>query len=170
MIRDPEQVHNHRMMSEELLRERGHALAQRRRSAQGRLWSTSMSPMTRPGHHVPTDSPLRHVMLVVEATDADGKPLPLQRGPTLPAWTGDYAGQPGALYAKILQDEWTGECQPAPSGDRCRLPRIRDWRPWRLTTATMYLTPQSTATSPSGAPALSQSVSAADGVEGLGRS
>jgi len=61
------------------------------------------------GHHVPTDSPLRHVMLVVTATDAAGRPLSLRSGPLLPAWTGDYAGQPGRTYAKVLRDDWTGE-------------------------------------------------------------
>jgi hypothetical protein len=61
------------------------------------------------GHHVPTGVPLRHMVLVVEAADADGDALPLSDGPTLPDWTGDYAGQPGCTYAKILRDEWTGE-------------------------------------------------------------
>lgn len=61
------------------------------------------------GHHVPTDSPLRHAILVVTAADATGQPLALRSGPLLPAWTGDYAGQPGRTYAKILRDDWTGE-------------------------------------------------------------
>jgi hypothetical protein len=65
------------------------------------------------GHHVPTDSPLRHLILVVGATDANGNPLPLVHGPELPDWTGDYAGQAGRYYAKILQDEWTGEVPTA---------------------------------------------------------
>jgi hypothetical protein len=65
------------------------------------------------GHHVPTDVPLRHLILVVEATGADGKPLALGKGPALPEWTGDYAGQPGKAYAKILRDEWTGETPTA---------------------------------------------------------
>ncbi len=61
------------------------------------------------GHHVPTGVPLRHMILAVRATDANGNPLPLSDGPVLPDWTGDYAGQPGRTYAKILEDEWTGE-------------------------------------------------------------
>ena len=61
------------------------------------------------GHHVPTGVPLRHMILAVRATDGDGNPLPLSDGPVLPDWTGDYAGQPGRTYAKILEDEWTGE-------------------------------------------------------------
>jgi hypothetical protein len=59
------------------------------------------------GHHIPTDSPLRNMLLVVRATDANGKPLPLLEGPTLPEWADDYAGQPGRGYAKILEELWT---------------------------------------------------------------
>jgi hypothetical protein len=65
------------------------------------------------GHDVPTDAPLRHMILVVQATGADGQPLALGGGPLLPDWTGNYAGQPGRYYAKILQDEWTGEAPTA---------------------------------------------------------
>lgn len=61
------------------------------------------------GHHVPTDSPLRHAILIVTASDAAGRPLALRSGPLLPVWTGDYAGQPGRTYAKVLRDDWTGE-------------------------------------------------------------
>ena len=61
------------------------------------------------GHAVPTDAPMRRVMLVVEALDANGQPLPLQQGPTLPDWTGDYAGRAGKGFARILKDNWTGE-------------------------------------------------------------
>jgi hypothetical protein len=67
----------------------------------------------RTGHHVPTGVPLRHMLLAVRAVDADGNPLLLREGPLLPAWTGDYAGQAGRYYAKILEDEWTGETPTA---------------------------------------------------------
>jgi hypothetical protein len=70
------------------------------------------------GHHVPTDAPLRHLILVVQATDANGNRLTLRAGPALPDWSGNYAGQPGRTYAKILQDEWTGES-----------PTVAYWRP-----------------------------------------
>jgi len=65
------------------------------------------------GHHVPTGTPLRHMILVVRAVDADGAPLPLVAGPTLPDWAGDYAGQAGRTFAKVLRDEWTGEAPTA---------------------------------------------------------
>jgi hypothetical protein len=65
------------------------------------------------GHHVPTDAPMRHLILVVQAVDASGKRLTLGAGPVLPDWSGNYAGQPGQAYAKILRDEWTGETPTA---------------------------------------------------------
>ncbi len=61
------------------------------------------------GHHVPTDHPGRHMLLVVEAVDADGQVLSLLEGPVIPTWGGDFAGHPGAGYAKILRDVETGE-------------------------------------------------------------
>ncbi len=68
----------------------------------------------RTGHHVPTDSPLRHMILIVGATDPEGNLLPQVDGPTVPLWggvgdldEGYYAGAPGTAYAKILQEMWT---------------------------------------------------------------
>jgi hypothetical protein len=60
------------------------------------------------GHHVPTDSPLRHMILVVSASDGNGEELPLRSGPRVPEWGGGYAGMPGRCYAKILQDVSSG--------------------------------------------------------------
>jgi hypothetical protein len=72
------------------------------------------------GHHVPTDSPLRHLILLVLATDANGNPLAQLEGPTVPEWggigdpsEGYYAGVPGKAYAKVLEELWT---QISPSG------------------------------------------------------
>ncbi|GAB4407299.1 MAG: hypothetical protein Kow00106_00100 [Anaerolineae bacterium] len=59
------------------------------------------------GHHIPTDSPLRQIFVIVSATDAQGLPLTLQSGPVLPDWTGNLEGQPGVYFAKILQETWT---------------------------------------------------------------
>jgi hypothetical protein len=68
------------------------------------------------GHKLPTDSPLRAVILLVEAEDSGGIPLTLLEGPLIPAWGGEngqasqgyYAGQPGKGYALILRELWTG--------------------------------------------------------------
>jgi hypothetical protein len=67
------------------------------------------------GHHVPTDSPLRHLILTVKADDGNGNQYPLIEGTTLPDWTGtgrpengNYAGIAGKVYAKVLEELWTG--------------------------------------------------------------
>jgi len=73
------------------------------------------------GHHIPTDSPLRQIFLVVTATDGRGQPLPLQAGPTLPDWAGDLAGKPGVYFAKVLRQRWTGS-----------MPTVAYWTPTRL--------------------------------------
>lgn len=66
------------------------------------------------GHHIPTDSPLRHLILLVQVTDENGENLPQLAGPVVPEWggVGDYdrgyfAGAPGTAYAKILMELWT---------------------------------------------------------------
>lgn len=66
------------------------------------------------GHHVPTDSPLRQMILLVTASDGQGEALSLQSGPTIPDYggVGDpaggyFAGLPGKIYAKILMELWT---------------------------------------------------------------
>lgn len=60
-------------------------------------------------HHVPTDNPGRHMILVVTTVDAQGRTLPLHSGPTVPNWGGAQAGMPGKAFAKVLRDIRTGE-------------------------------------------------------------
>jgi hypothetical protein len=66
------------------------------------------------GHHIPTDSPLRHLILVIEVKNEQGQPLPQIEGERLPRWAGVgdpqkgyYAGLPGKAFAKILAELWT---------------------------------------------------------------
>ncbi len=73
------------------------------------------------GHHVPTGSPLRQVILVIEARDENGHSLEQIAGPKIPAWggvgspeKGFYGSLPGEIYAKLLMEEWT-EITPAAS-------------------------------------------------------
>jgi hypothetical protein len=80
------------------------------------------------GHHIPTDSPLRHLILVVEAFDADGQRLAQVSGPLVEEYAGVgdpeegyYAGLPGMVYAKILEELWT---EISPSGSY--------WNPTRV--------------------------------------
>ena len=61
------------------------------------------------GHDIPTDSPIRSLILVVEALDENGNVLSLTEGPVNPAYSGNFGGLPGKTFAKILKDEWTGE-------------------------------------------------------------
>ena len=82
------------------------------------------------GHHVPTGSPMRQLLLLVEASSS-GEPLELLRGPTLPTWVGDgegdgdWAGLPGKAFAKVLQDRWSG-----------RMPAMSYWNPMSLASDT----------------------------------
>jgi hypothetical protein len=72
------------------------------------------------GHHVPTDSPLRQLILLVRALDGGGRELELLEGPRVPDWggvgdptAGNFAGRAGRIYAKVLQELWT---DVAPTG------------------------------------------------------
>ncbi len=89
------------------------------------------------GHDVPTDAPIRSMILVVEAFDADGKPLALRQGPLNPAYSGDLGGLPGKTFAKVLKDNWTGE---TPTGAFWRpLTLVEDTRlPAKATDTTHY--------------------------------
>ena len=74
-----------------------------------RLQVTVVLSNTGAGHHVPTDFPGRHLLLLVAATDGAGRALSQQAGPRIPGWVGPEAGQPGTAFARLLQDVATGE-------------------------------------------------------------
>ena len=65
------------------------------------------------GHHMPTDHPARNILLVVSATDDEGRELEYAGDQRVPEWGGvggdsnDYAGRPGKGYAKVLEEQWT---------------------------------------------------------------
>ena len=61
------------------------------------------------GHHVPTDHPGRHLVLMVRATDEQGHVLSQISGSVIPEWGGAQAGLPGKAFAKVLRDVQTGE-------------------------------------------------------------
>lgn len=104
-------VSNHRMPggSDEQLLQNAVTMTGNAQMADGALQVVVNITNDQTGHSVPTDSPLRHLLLVVQAKDANGRPLRLQQGTTLPNWAGNYAGQPGAYFAKILRDKSSGE-------------------------------------------------------------
>jgi hypothetical protein len=81
---------------------------------------------TKAGHKFPTDSPLRHLILVVEAEDRVNTPLIQAAGDRIPNWAGpgpispttsadtlngfgikDYGGMPGRVFANLLVEEET---------------------------------------------------------------
>jgi len=114
--RDPTSIHAHTFpgaASQELLQNAVAMEVEARREA-GTIVVNVTVTNDQAGHHVPTDSPLRHMILIVTATDSTGQPLSLHEGPVLPAWCGVgdpaegyYAGLPGKAYAKLLQELWT---------------------------------------------------------------
>jgi hypothetical protein len=67
---------------------------------------------TNGGHWVPTGETMRSVMLLLNVTDSNGKPLEMIKGSHLPDWagkgkaeSGNYAGLPGAVFARVLGDD-----------------------------------------------------------------
>jgi hypothetical protein len=117
LIRNPGRIFSHRMpgaMDEELLQNAVTMTATAELEGDTLLVQVAVTN-DQTGHHVPTDSPLRHLILLVEATDADGSPLAHLSGPTVPQWGGAggdpsqgyYAGLPGTAYARILEEAWT---------------------------------------------------------------
>jgi hypothetical protein len=63
------------------------------------------------GHHYPTGNPMRHMILLVDVADEDGRHLSLMQGERVPVWggvgaaeEGNYAGLPGKGFAKVLRD------------------------------------------------------------------
>ncbi|KAA3643484.1 MAG: hypothetical protein DWQ07_23520 [Chloroflexi bacterium] len=116
LVRDPQSIFSHRMPGAadiDLLRDAVtvNVIAQ---EVRGKVIVEVEIDNDNTGHHIPTDSPLRHLILLVSAYDAEGEALELTEGPTLPEWcglgdaeNGNYAGLPGKAYAKILQELWT---------------------------------------------------------------
>jgi hypothetical protein len=114
--RPPGSIFNHRMpgaMDEELLQNAVTMTATARLEGDTVVVRVDITN-DKTGHHVPTDSPLRHLILLVCATDAQGNALRQLDGPTVPEWggvgdpaQGYYAGLPGKGFAKILEELWT---------------------------------------------------------------
>jgi hypothetical protein len=122
LIRDPQTIFSHRMpgaADEELLRNAVSMNVRTERQAD-QLEVTVSITNDQTGHHVPTDSPLRHLILLVRAADGDDRLLIQSEGSTIPEWggVGDpnggyYAGLPGKAFAKVLEELWT---EVSPSG------------------------------------------------------
>ncbi len=114
--RPPGRIFDHRMpgaMDEELLHNSVNMTATARLEGDRVVVQVSITN-DQTGHHLPTDFPGRHLILLVRATDGQGIALPLQDGPTVPEWggvgdpeEGYYADLPGKAFAKVLEELWT---------------------------------------------------------------
>jgi hypothetical protein len=130
VIRDPQTILSHHMpgaANEELLQNAVNMDVNADRHGD-RLVVTVTITNDRTGHHVPTDSPLRHLILLVRATDVQGHLLRQSDGPVIPQWCGVgdpndgyYGGLPGKAFAKVLEELWT---EISPTGAY--------WNPTRL--------------------------------------
>lgn len=106
--RDPRTLANHRFFAgslEDMLRRSVSVAVNVGQVAEGKRVLVTMRA-TDVGHRVPTGFVDRHLLLVVEGFTASGEPIAPLRGRTLPALAGKgFAGLPGRLHAKLLQDE-----------------------------------------------------------------
>ncbi len=122
LIRDPQTIFSHRMpgaMDVELLQNAVSMHVNANRQSEQVIITVKITN-DQTGHHIPTDSPLRHLILLVRAIDEQGHFLRQLEGPVLPEWIGIgdpnqgyYAGLPGKAFSKVLEELWT---EVSPSG------------------------------------------------------
>jgi len=122
IIRDPQTIFSHRMpgaANEELLQNAVSMDVEADRQTEQIVVAVTITN-DRTGHHVPTDSPLRHLILLIRAVDEHGLVLRQSEGPMIPEWggvgdpnQGYYAGLPGKAFARVLEELWT---EVSPSG------------------------------------------------------
>ncbi len=130
LIRDPETIPSHKMLGItdiDFMRD-SVSLTANAKVEGNSLFVTVNIHNNHTGHHIPTDSPLRHLILIVRAFDDNRVPLDLLTGSLLPDWTGigdpetgHYAGLPGEAYAKVLEEIWS---QESPTGSYWNQTRI----------------------------------------------
>ena len=111
---DPSTIHSHFMTVDETLLKNSLTMTVKTKVQKQKIAVDVTLCNDKTGHHIPTDSPIRHLILLVAAKDSRGNALALIEGPTLPEWcgTGDpakgyYAGLPGKTYAKLLIELWS---------------------------------------------------------------
>jgi hypothetical protein len=130
VIRDPQTIFSHQMpgaANEELLQNAVNMEVKANHNGEQLVVTVTITnDLT--GHHVPTDSPLRHLILVVRTTNSQGHLLRQSDGPVIPLWCGAgdpnegyYGGLPGKAFAKVLEELWT---EVSPTGAY--------WNPTRL--------------------------------------
>lgn len=116
LTRDPATIFSHQMpgASDEVLLQNAVSMTVTASTDGDNLQVQVTLTNDKAGHHVPTDSPLRHLILLVTAEDENGQRFLQTSGPYLPDWCGVgdrdygyYAGLPGQVYAKVLAEQWT---------------------------------------------------------------
>lgn len=140
LTRDYFQLHDHTMLgaADEKLLQNAVTMKSNAQLNNGQLQVQVSITNDQTGHDIPTDVPIRSMILVVEVLDTDGKPLALSQGPVNPAYSGDYGGLPGKTFAKVLKDNWTGE---TPTGAFWRpVTIVEDTRLAALATDTTHYT------------------------------
>ena len=139
--RRPEAISNHSQLglNDEAFMRAALALRTGASAGEGTLAVTVTVRNVGAGHHLPTGSPMRNMLLLVEAADGSGAPLPLLSGSTLPPWAGvgdplqgHYAGLPGRGFAKVLVDLSQYPAGGGPPGPFVPLYPAPYWRPTRL--------------------------------------
>lgn len=115
LTRDYAELHNHTMRgaSDETLLQNTVTMTTDAQRGDNQVQVQVSITNDQAGHDVPTDVPIRSLILVVEAVDASGNVFALVDGSTNPAFSGNYGGLPGKTFAKVLKDNWTGETPTA---------------------------------------------------------
>lgn len=102
----------------------------------GRGEATVTLTATDVGHRVPTGFVERHLLLVVEAADAAGRPVASLAGERLPAFARGFAGRPGKAFGRLLRDEAGAGPVPtwraADETDTRLTPDVPDVSRWRF--------------------------------------
>ena len=113
--RDYVQLHNHKMLgiTDEEFMQNAVTMKTTATREDGKIDVEVSIINDNTGHHIPTDIPLRSMILVIEVVDADGNVLDQLTGSVNPDYSGDYGGTPGKTFAKVITDEWTGETPTA---------------------------------------------------------
>lgn len=112
ILRDPATLASHTLfgINDEAFMREAVTLSAKAEVGGGRMRVMATVKNVKAGHHIPTGSPMRNMVLRVDAIDGNGKRLAMMDGETVPLWAGsgpeaegNHAGLPGKGYAKVLK-------------------------------------------------------------------
>lgn len=122
LIRETGNIYSHRMpgATDEALLQNSISMRVSAAREKGEIRLVVNITNDKTGHDVPTDFPLRQMILLIQAINAKGDVVEMIQGERIPFYggvgdpqEGYYAGLPGKIYMKVLQELWT---QIYPSG------------------------------------------------------